>query len=102
MAKSCHCLRFLSFLKRQVSSYLLNLHENSSVPGPLLSRRVSSYLHPELHLSAILENSTLRLDCILWRQVSLYLTNLFARVLCVSPGFSTQPNSAQSKNLFRQ
>ena len=48
---------------------------------------------------AILENSTLRRDCDLLRQVSLYLTNLFDRVLRVSPGFSTQPDSAQSKNL---
>ena len=90
MAKLCHRLRFLSFLKRRVSSYLLNPQDNSGVPGLLLSRRVSSYFRPELHLFAILENSTLRLDCVLLRQVSLYLTNLFDRVLRVSPGFSTQ------------
>ena len=59
------CLRCLSFLKRRVSSYCLNLQRNSGVPGLLLSRRVSSYLHPELHLFAILENSTLPLDCVL-------------------------------------
>ena len=63
VAKLWHCLRFLSFLKRRVSSYLLNLQDNSSVAGLLLSRRVSSYPHPELHLFAIPENSTLRLDC---------------------------------------
>ena len=60
-----NCLRFpsfLSLLKRRVSSYLLNLQDNSSVLGLLLSRRVSSYLRPELHRFAILENSTLRLD----------------------------------------
>ena len=33
-----------------------------------------------MHLFAILENSTLRRDCDLLRQVSLYLTNLFDRV----------------------
>ena len=69
VAKLCHCLRFLSFLKRRVSSYLLNLQDNSGVPGLLLSRRVSLYLHPELH------------DCVLSRQVSLYLTNLFDNML---------------------
>ena len=40
----------------------LNLQGNSGVPGLLLSLRVSSYFHPELHLFATLENSTLRLD----------------------------------------
>ena len=79
-AKLCQCLRFLSFLKR----------------------RVSSYLHPELNLFAILENSTLRLDCVLSRQVSLNLTNLFDRVLRVSQGFSARPDSALSGNLSRQ
>ena len=59
-------------------------------------------LHPEMHLFAILENSTLRHDCHLLRQVSLHLTNLSDRVLWVSPGFSTQSDSAQSKNLSRQ
>ena len=56
----CHCLRFLSFLKRRVPSYLLTLQDNSGVPVLLLSRRVSSSLHPELYLFA-----TLGLDCVL-------------------------------------
>ena len=86
VAKLCHCLQFPSFLS------FLNF----------LERQVSSYLRPELHLLAILENPTLRLDCVLWRQVSLYLTNLLDKVLWVSPGFSTQSDSAQSKNLSRQ
>ena len=55
---------------RQVSLYLPNLQGISGVPGLLLSRRVSSYLRPEMHLFAILENSTLRPDCDLLRQVS--------------------------------
>ena len=80
MAKLCHCLRFLSFLKRRVSSCFLNLKDKSGVPGLLLSRRVSSYLRPELHLFAIIETSTLLLDCVLSRQVFLYLTNLFDKV----------------------
>ena len=62
VAKPCLCLWSLSFLKRRVSSYILNLQDNLGVPGLLLSRRVSLYLHPELHHFAILENSTLRLD----------------------------------------
>ena len=41
VAKFCHCLRFLSFLERRVSSYLLNLQDNSGVPGLLRSRQVS-------------------------------------------------------------
>ena len=102
VAKLRHCLRFPTFLNRRVSSYLLNLQGNWGVPGLLLSRRVSSYQHPELHLFAILENSTLRLDWILLRQVSLYLTNLFDRVHWGSPGFLTEANSAQSMNLSRQ
>ena len=36
MAKLCHCLRLLSFLKRRLSSYLLSLQGNSGVPGLLL------------------------------------------------------------------
>ena len=46
------------------------------------------------------------LDAASWliflRQVSLYWTNLLDKVLWVSAGFSTQPDSAQSKNLSRQ
>ena len=38
-------------------------------------------------LFAILENSTLRRDCDLFRQVTLYLTNQFGRVLLVSRAF---------------
>ena len=102
MANHRHCLRlpsllsfleflqFLDILGRQSSLCLPNLQGNSGVHGLLLSRRVSSYLHPELYLFAIFENSTLRRDCDLLRQVSLYLTYLFDRVLRVSPGFSTQ------------
>ena len=101
VAKLCHCLRFQSFLKRRVSSNLLNHQDYEGVPGLLLSRRVSSYLHPELHLSAILENTTLRLDCVLSGQVSPFLTDLFDKVFWVSQGFSTQSDSAQSKNLSR-
>ena len=56
-------------------------------PGLLLvSRRVSSYLHPELHLFAILENSTLRLDCVVLLQASLYLTKHFDRGALNIPG----------------
>ena len=44
VAKFWLCLLFLSFLKRRVSSYLLNRQGNSVVPGLLRSRRVSSYL----------------------------------------------------------
>ena len=90
MAKFCHCLRFPSFLTR----YLLKLQGNSGVPGLPVA---TSFLLPTsrtLHLSAILENSALRLDCVLLRQVSLYLTNLFDRVLSVSSGFLTQLDSA--------
>ena len=93
MANLRHCPRIpslLSFLEfpdildilgRQVSLYVPNLQDSSGVPGLLLSRQVSLYLRPEMHLSAILENSTLRRDCDLLCQVSLYLTNLFDRVL---------------------
>ena len=79
-----------------------NLQGNSGVPGLLLSLRVSSYFHPELHLFNTLENSTLRLDWILLLQVSLYLSNHFDRVPWVSPGFLTQSDFAESKNLLRQ
>ena len=93
MANRRHCLRFpslltflqfldfLDILVRQVSMYLPNLHDSSGVPGLLPSRQVSLYLRLEMHLFAIFENSTLRSDCDLLRQVSLYLTNLFDRVL---------------------
>ena len=76
--------------------------KNSGVPGLLLSLQGSSYPRPELHLFAILEKSTLRLDCNFLRQVSMYFTNLFDKVLWVSPDFSKQSDSAQSKNLSRQ
>ena len=79
----------------------LNLQENPSVPGFLLWLRVSSYFHPELHLSATLENSTMRLDWNLLLQVSVYLSNHFDRVPWVSPGCLTQSDSAQSPNLSR-
>ena len=90
MANLRQCLQFLSFLEflefldileRHVSLFLQNLQVDSGVPGLLLSRQVSLYLRPEMHLSAILDNSTLRRDCDLLRQVSLYLTNLFDKVL---------------------
>ena len=75
MANLRHCLRFpslLSFLKfldildilgRRISLYIPNLQGNPGVPGIFLSRQVSLYLRPEMHLFAILENSTLRRDC---------------------------------------
>ena len=56
MANLRHCLQFPSFL-----SFL-----------DILGRQVSLYLRPQMHLFAILENSTLRRDCDLLRQVSLY------------------------------
>ena len=95
-------LSFLYILGRQVSLYLLNPQQNSRDPGLLLSWRVSSYIHPQMHLFTVLENSTLRRDCDFLRQVSLCLTNLFDRVLWVSPGFSVQSDCSQSKNLPRQ
>ena len=55
-------LDFLDILGRQVALYLPNLQESLGVPGILLSRQVSLYLRPEMHLFAILENSTLRRD----------------------------------------
>ena len=41
---------------------LQTLQNSSGVPGLLLSRQVSLYVRPQMHLFAILENSTLRLD----------------------------------------
>ena len=61
-------------------------------------RWVSSYSRPFLHLSATLENSTLRLDCVFSLQVSL-LHDQVDRMPCVSPDFSMQLDFAQSKNL---
>ena len=84
MANLRHCFSVLDLLdtsRRQVSLYLPNLQDSSGLPGLLLSRQVSQYLLPELHLFAILENSTLRRDCDLLRQFSLYLTIFFDRVL---------------------
>ena len=81
VAKFCLYLRFLSCLKRRVTSYFLNLQGNSGVPGLLLSLRVSSYFHPELHLFAILDNSTLRIDWTFLLQISLYLTDIFWKCL---------------------
>ena len=90
MANRRHCLRFpnhlsfldfLDILERQVSLYLPNLQDSSGVPGLLLSRQVSLYRGPEMHLFAFLQNSTLRRDCDLSRLVSLYLTNRFDKVL---------------------
>ena len=52
---------------------------DSGVPGLLLSRQVSLYSRPEMHLFATLENSTLRRDCDLLRQV-------FDKVLLSIPG----------------
>ena len=91
MANRRHYLRFPSFLSvldfldilgRQVSFYLTNRQDSSGVPGLLLTRQVFMYLRPEMHLFVILENSTLRRDCDLFRQVSLYLTNLFDFSIC--------------------
>ena len=47
---------------------------------PSLPLRVSSYSRRFLHLFATLENSTLRLDCVLSLQVSLYSSNQVDRV----------------------
>ena len=57
MTKFCQYRRCLSFRMRRVSSYPLGFRANSEVPG------------------SSLENSTLRLDCVLSLQVSLYSTN---------------------------
>ena len=101
VAKLHHCLPFpsllslleflefldiLGILGGQVSLYLQNLQDSSSVPGLLLSRQVSLYLRPVEHLFAILENSTLRRHWNFLRQVSLNLTNLFDKVLLSIPG----------------
>ena len=75
------------------SSSLPSVPESPEFPGfpgfPVLPESsrivqvflVSLYLRPEMHLVAILENSTLRRDCDLLRQFSLYLTNLFDSML---------------------
>ena len=87
MANLCHCLRFprflsfLDFLERQVSLYFPNIQDSSGVPGLLLSRQVSLYLRPEVHLFAIIKNSTLRRDCNLLRQLYPFLTHLFDKLL---------------------
>ena len=95
--------RFMCFVKRRFSWFILNLQVNSGVHGLLVSLRVSSYLHPVLHLFAILQNSTVRLEWINYLASGfLYLTNHFDKVRWVSLGFSTQSDSAQSKNLSRQ
>ena len=64
MAKLCHCLRFLSFLKRRVSSYLLNLQGNYGFPGLLLSR-------PVLHVPQLLHRARTACKCVLpWIQIT--------------------------------
>ena len=47
MAKLCHCLRFLSFLKRRVSPNVPNLHDSSSVATsfPVLTSRNAHFCH---------------------------------------------------------
>ena len=80
VAKFFQYLRCLSFLKQRVSSYSSDLHGNSGVPGSSLPLRVSAYSRPKLHLFAALENSKLRLDCVLSLQVSLCSSNLDGRV----------------------
>ena len=93
VANLCHCLQFpslleflefldtLGVLERQVSLYLQILQDSSGVLGLLLSRQVSLYLRPAMHLCAIIENSTLRRDWNSLRQISQNLTNLFDKVL---------------------
>ena len=56
VANLCHCLRLPSLLS------LLEFLDTLGVLGWQVSRLVFSYLHPELHLFAILENSTLCRD----------------------------------------
>ena len=75
VAKFCQYRRCLSFRMQRDSSYSQGFREHSEVPGSSLPLRVSSYSLPTLHLFAILENSTLRLDCVLSLQVSQYFSN---------------------------
>ena len=51
MANFRHCLRFPSLLGF-LDFLLPNLQDSSGVPGLLLSRQVSLYLRPDLHLFA--------------------------------------------------
>ena len=87
LANLRHFLRFPSHLS------FLEFLDILDIPG----RQVSLYLHPEMHLFAFLENSTLRRDCDLLRQ-----TNLFDKMLSLYPGFSTQSDCSQSNNLSRR
>ena len=96
-------LDVLGILVRQVS-LLRESPDNSRIPGLYLSRQVSLHRHPTEHPLAILENSTLGGD---WnsfffvRQVSLNTKSVDLR-RWIPPGFSTQSDCPQMKNLSRQ